>query len=162
MNTDIIKSLYFLFYRIINIIRACHLPNRKPWKCTILSINATKRDNVTHTCCYLLNCRAQCSSLNAYDSACNLHVESRHVTKHFTIESLTRCYILTGTWMKQFFCDHVWRYAPKRNGIGYKPRLFLNFSRLGTGATWYIVVITIVYRLDMVLTFWFNNKIKMH
>lgn len=33
------------------------------------------------------------------------------------------------------FCDHVWRYAPKRNGTRYKPRLFLNFSRLGTGTT---------------------------
>lgn len=130
-----------------------------------LSINATKYDDVTHTCCYLLNCREQCSSLNAYDSACNLHVASRHVTKHFTIESLTRCYItlfrLAYGW-SSFFVTTFGDTRLSEMCAGYKPRLFLNFSRLETDATclWYTIVITIVYKLGMFRHFDLITKLK--
>lgn len=114
------------------------LLNRNPWKCIILSINATKCDDVTYTYCYLLNCRTQCSSLNAYDSACNLHVALRHVTKHFTIESLTRCYItlfrLAHGW-SSFFVTTFGNTRLSEICARYKLRLFLNFSRLETNAT---------------------------
>jgi len=74
---------------------------------------------------YLLNCQAQCSSLNAYDSACNLHVASRHVMKHFTIELLTRCYITLFRHMdKTVFFTTFGNTSLSKICVEYKLRLF--------------------------------------
>lgn len=76
---------------------------------------------------FFFECVRQC-----VQSACR--AEACYETFHDrVVNSLLHHVVSTGTWIEQFFCDHVWQYAPKRNMCWIQAAPIFIFFEVGTG-----------------------------